>query len=158
MYSSPDDRKADETYHELEKEILERRKKEKNPLNRLTPKMRIGLAAAIAVGIWYVTTYKVPTGKALLWAGAFLIVVYILLSGEPDMRKLTERECAESLYHKLRDMQKHPLGTHKRVTDGRIEIGYVGKERWLNGRPWKPNWWRGCKTRSARRAWAKSRS
>lgn len=137
MYSSPEDMKADEAYHELQQEIEEKKKKDTNPITKLSTTWKMILGGAILVGIWYFTTFEVSSGRMLLYVIGFIVVAYILLSGEVEMKKLTEKQCAQSLYFKLREMQKESLGTYRRVPDGEIQIGFVGRERWLNNRPWK---------------------
>jgi hypothetical protein len=132
-----EDRKADEVYQELQQEVHQNRAKEKSWIFNLDNKVKIGMVVVVLVTLYYATKGKLSFLQATGIIGVVALIIYLFFQQAEGPRKLTEKECAISLYQKLRDMQKNPLGSYYRLARGKVIVGFIGKERWLEGKPWK---------------------
>jgi hypothetical protein len=128
---------ADQLYEEVEKNVAAEKIKEKSWVNKLTPKMRVGITLVVGATLYYIVSKKIPFMKALPWIAFIIFGIYMLTQGEADPKKLTEAQTAACLYRKLKDMQRTSLGGKPRLPPGRIIVPPEGKEIWLDKKPWK---------------------
>lgn len=127
-----DEKKLDEIYREMVEEKVADKKKERSWLNKIPMNYRLYGLIVIVIGTWYVFTYKPKITYVLIGVAFIIIAIYLLTQGEIEPRKLTERETAESLKRKLRDMQRDG-----RLPEGKITVDPEGRERSRGGKPWK---------------------
>jgi len=130
---------GEDKVNQIHEELLKAReeKEKQGMISKIPYESRKYLAIAIIIAVYYMYKTDLELSKGLLWVGGAMLILYLFLQDETKSRRLTEQECVISLQKKLAWKQKYRLGKHYQLPQGEIVIELVGKERWIEGKPWK---------------------
>lgn len=130
---------SEQKINQIHEELLKKEddKKKEGMFDRIPYESRKWLGLGIAAVLYYVYRNDVDLGKGILILGGALLIMFIFTQGGSKESRLTEQECAISLYKKLLWKQQYLLGKQRQLPKGEIFIDIAGKERWIEGKPWK---------------------